>query len=68
MTLIFVVQSSIILLTKKGTLFTSTVMARQNDFSNEFTEKEGFQVAFAVVDYNGQDFSDSQGRNLADYL
>ena len=43
-------------------------MARQNDFSNEFTEKEGFQVAFAVVDYGGANFYDSLGRDLADYL
>ena len=45
-------------------------MARQNDFSFEFTEKEGFQVAFAVIDYRNAntDFSDYQGRNMADYL
>ena len=43
-------------------------MARQNDFSRKFTQEDGFQVAFAVIDYGSDDFTDVKGRNLTDYL
>ena len=49
-------------------MFTTTTMARQNDFSRKFTEEDGFQVAFAVVDYASADYSDAKGRQLSDYL
>ena len=62
------IQSAIILNKRSGTLFTTTVMARQNDFSRKFTQEDGFQVAFAVIDYASYDFTDVYGQNLTDYI
>ena len=43
-------------------------MKNQNDFSRKFTEDDGFQVAFAVIDNQSKDYSDVAGRQLEEYL
>ena len=56
------------LVKRNGTLFTFTTLTNHNQYDRKFTEDDGFQVAFAVVDYSFEDYSDVDGRLLADYL
>ena len=53
---------------RNGTLFTLTTLTNHNQYDRKFTEDDGFQVAFAVVDYSNDELSDVDGRLLADYL
>ena len=53
---------------RAGTLFTSTIMKNYNDYSRKFTEDDGFQLAFAVIDYQTDDLTDVAGRQLEEYL
>ena len=62
------IQNFIVLNGRDGTLFTSTLQVKANDYERKFTQDEGFQVAFAVIDADTDDFSDVLGRKLEDYL
>ena len=67
-TMTFFVQSTLVLQARNGTLFTTSTLSNYNDFSRNFTQDDGFQVAFAVVDYQTDDWSDVAGRQLEEYL
>ena len=58
MTLIWVVQSVIILLERKGTLFLTEIHSRVHDYEDKFSEKDGFQIAIALIDISTSDLSD----------
>ena len=68
MTAVFALNSYRILAQREGTLFTATTLKNFNDKSNVFTEEDGFQVAFAVIDQNSADYTDVSGRKLSEYL
>ena len=68
MTAVFAINSYRILAQRQGTLFTATTLKKFNDKSNAFTEEDGFQVAFAVIDQNTADYTDKAGRELSEYL
>ena len=68
MTAVFAINSYRILLQREGTLFTATTLKNFNDKSNAFTEEDGFQVAFAVIDSSTADYTDKAGRELSEYL
>ena len=53
---------------RDGTLFTSTVMKNYNGYEDKFTEDDGLQIAFAVIDFETDDYSDVAGRQLEEYL
>jgi len=56
------VQNILILHSKGGSSFTSAEKAKFNDQNRIFGEKDGFQMAIAVVDPNMPDFKDPKGR------
>ena len=53
---------------RSGTLFTSTILKGYNYNTRYFKQDDGFQLAFAIVDYFGEDGNDVAKRNLEDYL
>ena len=52
---------------REGTLFTSTVLKNHNR-NRVFTDEEGFNFAFAVIDPGVEDLTDAAGRKLEEYL
>ena len=53
---------------RDGTLFTSAIKYRYNDDSRIFTEKDGFQMALAVIDQRTfPTYHDELNRELEDY-
>ena len=52
---------------RQGTLFTSTILKNYGR-DRIFTEKEGFNIAFAIVDLGSEDLKDVAGRELHEYL
>ena len=68
LTLVFTRIRYRILVEREGTLFTSTILKKENDKSRVFTQEDGFQIAFAVVDDSTKDYSDRAGRLLSEYL
>ena len=69
LTLVWTFQNSLVLMDRKGTVFTSNLKHRQNDFDDKFTEQDGFQIAIAITDsYNSDtDYGDWYERPLEDY-
>ena len=53
---------------RSGTLFTSTVLKGYNYNTRYFKQDDGFQLAFAIVDYAGDNGNDAWDRPLDDYL
>ena len=51
-TLVVTVQNVIVLNNRDNTLFSSQLKYRHNDATRIFTEKDGFQMAIAIVDVN----------------
>ena len=51
-----------------GTLFTSTNLKNYNYNERRFKQKDGFQLAFGIIDYSGEDGKDSKNRDLSEYL
>ena len=49
-------------------MYTSIIKHNYNDFSDKFTEEDGFQLAFAVIDFGTGNYSDVGGRQLDEYL
>ena len=67
-TLWFIKQNAISLHERGGTLFTSTNLKNYNYNTRHFTQEEGFQLAFGIIDYSADNYSDAQGRELEEYL
>ena len=67
-TIAYFIQSAIVMKMRDDTVFRSIIMSDYNDFSHKFTEDDGFQVAFAVIDFGTADYSDVAGRQLEEYL
>ena len=63
------VQNAFVLTGRKGTQFTSTKTHKQHDFSDKFTEQDGFQIALAIIDLSNIDdhYLDNEGRPLEEY-
>ena len=53
---------------RSGTLFTSTILKGYNYNTRYFKQDDGFQLAFAIVDYSGEEGNDAYDQNLEDYL
>ena len=67
LTLIFTLQSIIILNGRKGTLFTTT-LEKEANADRIFTAEDGLQFAIGIIDYGSDDFEDMEGRNFNNYL
>ena len=65
--LIYTVQESLVMHYRQGTLFTSALLKNENR-DREFTDKDGFNIAFAVIDTGSATFEDVAGRDIHDYL
>lgn len=65
--LLYTVQESLVMHYRQGTLFTSSIMKNVNR-DRVFTNKEGFNIAFAIVDLGSGTLEDVAGRDLHDYL
>ena len=52
----------LVLQKRDGTTFTSSLLSNENEYSDKFTQDDGFQLAFAVIDFGTKDFSDVKGR------
>ena len=57
-TLWFTWQNAISLHERGGTLFTSTNLKNYNYNTRYFGQDEGWQMAFAIVDYSGENGAD----------
>ena len=67
-TLWFIKQQAISLHERDGTLFTSTNLKNFNYNTRFFTQEDGFQMAFGIIDYSSDDYHDAYGRELEEYL
>ena len=67
LTLIFTLQGIIILEGRNNTLFTTTYEKEANA-DRIFTAEDGLQFAIGIVDYEGDNYEDKEGRKLEDYL
>ena len=67
-TLWFTYQNAISLHERGGTLFTSTLLKNYNYNTRYFKQDDGFQMAFAIIDYAGENGEDEANRDLSEYL
>ena len=67
LTLAFTTQSIIVLNGRLGTVFTTTVEKNANE-GRIFDKEDGLQFAIAVIDFNGENFDDVEGREFNEYL
>ena len=68
-TIVFAVESLIVMQQRKATLFTSATKVRHHDQERVFTQNDGYALAFAVIDFaTYPDNSDILGRELGEYL
>ena len=66
--LVFTAQSYIVIDKRSDTNFVSAKLTRYFDDGFTFTEENGFQMAFAVIDWESDDGSDAYERPLEEYL
>ena len=64
----FLVECFDVLIERDGTMYTETLRKGYNSDTRVFTEKDGFQMAFAVLDSSRLDGTDPYGRELDDWL
>ena len=62
------VQNTIILHSRGDSSFTSAEKVKFNDENRVFGEKDGFQMAIALVDNDTADFRDARGREQDEYI
>ena len=67
-TVMFMVQSFLVINKRSDTNFLSTKLTRYFSDDFHFTEEQGFQMAFAVIDWNSDDGLDDYGRPLEEFL
>ena len=68
-TLVVTVQNGIRLQKRGGTIFTSALKAQGNEDYRIFSEKDGFQLAFAILDTQEPKYIDSSEEiNIDEYL
>ena len=66
-TLIFMTQNILILKQRGATVFTTSLEKRANK-DVVFTQDDGFQLAFALVDLASEDGEDATGKRIEDYV
>ena len=50
-----------------ATVFTTSIEKNAND-GVVFTQEDGFQMAFAIIDYGSDDGEDINGKQIDDYI
>jgi len=68
LTLMFALEQLSILHLRDATQLTGTLLKRYHDDTYIFTEQNGFQLAFAVLDFASADGSDVLGRPEEEYM
>ena len=66
-TLIFMTQNILILSQRGATAFTSSLEKSANK-DVIFTQDDGFQLAYALVDFASEDGEDFNGKRIEDYV